>query len=367
MMETCESVTPETGHNQSTSPVGTPKEKPKLLCISASPHARSRDSVPQIMFWVIIALMPAAAIAVIMCGFQALYSMALSIFAATATEWAILFFVYKKRQMPDGSAPITGLLLALSLPPILPLWVAPIGSFFAIAIVKMAFGGLGRNFLNPAMAGRAFLVAVFPVIFNLGAVPCPNPSGGTSEMYSTLLNFLTGYQCGWIGGTSAGAILLGATLLWALRIIDFTLPLSYIGTFFLLFWCSGESTDFFSAASLLAPLFQLLSGGILFGAFFLATDPVTSPSTGRSRIIFGTGCGAFTFLFQKFGSPNDGIMQAILIMNCTVPYLDRYLMHRPPTRSPAGKTGHDEMVAGTLRPVPGSGPASSAQETPEVR
>lgn len=366
MMENNRPVTPATDHNQSASPAGTPLETKKLLCISASPHIRGRESVPQIMLWVLVALIPATAIGVVMSGLHSLYSMGLSIFAATATEWVILFFVYKKRQIPDGCAPLTGLLLALSLPPLLPLWVAPIGSFFAIAVVKMTFGGLGRNFLNPAMAGRAFLVAAFPVLFNTGALPCPNPAGGASEIYSTLLNFLTGYQCGWMGGTSAGALIIGAALLRALRIIDFTLPLSFIGTFFLLFWCTGENASLFSMASLLTPLFQLLSGGILFGALFLATDPVTSPSTGRARLLFGIGCGAFTFLFQKFGAQNDGIMQAILIMNCTVPYLDRYLMHQPPEHAFAKKAHRDETVVETPVAKPDSAPLSAQQETQEA-
>jgi len=303
----------------------------KLLIVSASPHIRCRESVPRMMLWVLIALLPAAGIAVMFSGLHALYSMLLSIITATAAEWAISFFVYKKRSIPDGSAPVTGLLLALSLSPLLPLWIAPLGSLFAIALVKMAFGGLGRNFLNPAMAGRAFLVAAFPVLFSTLAAP---PGGGlpiltgVSEINSALLNFLTGYQCGWMGGASAGALLAGAILLWGLRIIDFTLPLSFIGSIFLLFWCTNESASLFSVAALLAPLFQLLSSGILFGAFFLATDPVTSPSTARSRLLFGIGCGVFTFVFQRFGSSNDSIMQAILLMNCTVPYMDRYLIHR---------------------------------------
>jgi Na+-translocating ferredoxin:NAD+ oxidoreductase subunit D len=366
MMENNDSVTLTTGHNQSASPAGTPLETKKLLSISASPHIRSRDSVPQIMLWVLVALLPAAAIAVVMSGLHALYSMALSIFTATAVEWVLLFFVYKKRQFPDGSAPVTGLLLALSLPPLVPLWVAPVGSLFAIAIVKMAFGGLGRNFLNPAMAGRAFLVTAFPAIFSLGALPVPSmPAGGGPEISSALLNFLTGYQCGWLGGTSAGALLIGAILLWALRIIDFTLPLSFIGTSFLLFWCTGESASLLSATSLLAALFQLLSGGILFGAIFLATDPVTTPSTARARLLFGIGCGAFTFLFHKFGSPNDCMMQAILIMNCAVPYMDRYLMHHPPRRPQTETAAPDEIIAETSGPV--SGPAPVPAQPQELK
>jgi Na+-translocating ferredoxin:NAD+ oxidoreductase subunit D len=351
MTEIFEPVTP-----QAVGSVSIPlQETPKLLCVSASPHIRSRESVPRIMLWVLLALLPAAGIAILMSGLHALYSIALSVFTASAAEWIILVFINKKRQFLDGSAPVTGLLLALSLPPSLPLWVAPIGSLFAIAIVKMSFGGLGRNFLNPAMAGRAFLAAAFPAFFNLGALPLPSvPAGGMAEISGALLNFLSGYQGGWLGGTSAGALLIGAILLRSLRVIDFTLPLSFMGTFYLLFLCTGENTASFSAVTLLTPLFQLLSGGILFGAFFLATDPVTSPLAGRARLAFGIGCGVFTYLFQKFGSPNDSMMQAILIMNCTVPFLDRFLMHHPPKRQKATPAAQEEAIARTQesQPVP---------------
>jgi electron transport complex protein RnfD len=302
------------------------------------------------MVWVLVALIPASGIAVMLTGLHALYSMLFSIISATAAEWIISFFVNKKRSIPDGSAALTGLIVALSLPPLLPLWIAPIGSLFAITLVKMAFGGLGRNFLNPAMAGRAFLAASFPALFGAAAIPAAWESAipaGTPAINSALLNFLTGYQCGWMGGASAGALLLGALLLWSLRIIDFTLPLAFIGTVFLLLWCTDSNNPLFSPAALLAPLFQLLSGGILFGAIFLATDPVTSPSNARARLVFGIGCGAVTFLFQKFGSANDSIMQAVLIMNCTVPYMDRYLAPRAQRRWQIKKAIPDKMVEET--------------------
>lgn len=348
-----------------------PQGTSKLLIVSASPHIHSRESVPRIMVWVLIALIPAAGVAVMLSGTHALYSMLLSIVTATAAEWVISFFIYKKRSIPDGSAPITGLLLALSLPPLLPLWIAPLGSLFAIAIVKMAFGGLGRNFLNPAMAGRAFLVAAFPVLFSTVAA---SPGGelsipaGVSEINSALLNFLTGYQCGWMGGASAGALLAGAILLWALRIIDFTLPISFIASVFLLFWCTDQSVSLFSGAAFLAPLFQLLSSGVLFGAFFLATDPVTSPSAKRARFLFGIGCGVFTFLFQKFGTPNDSIMQAVLLMNCTVPYMERYLIHRTLLRAaPIKKTVSGKPAAKPRKAEPAPEPVVGNKEPQELK
>jgi Na+-translocating ferredoxin:NAD+ oxidoreductase subunit D len=334
-----------------------PPATPKLLVVSASPHIHSGESVPRIMLFVVVALLPAAGIAVMLSGLHALYSIGLSIVTAGAAEWLILFFVHKTKSIPDGSAIVTGFLVALSLPPSMPLWAAPLGSLFAIALVKMAFGGLGGNFLNPALAGRAFLVTAFPVLFGTAAAQAGGnmslPAGG-SEINSALLNFLTGYECGWMGGASAGALLIGAILLWSLKIIDFTLPISFIGSFFLVFWCTGRSAPLLSSAALLAPLFQVLSGGILFGAFFLATDPVTSPLNKRARFLFGTGCGILTFIFQKFGSFSDGMMQAVLIMNFTVPYMDRYLAHRIRKLSPEKKRAALKIVEEPLKPDRGS-------------
>jgi electron transport complex protein RnfD len=320
---------PETVTNTVSIDVVSP-EAQTLLVVSAPPHIRCKESTTRIMLWTLIALTPATAMAVMLSGPRELYTILLSVVSATATECGILFFI-KKISIPDGSAPLTGLLLALSLPPLMPLWVAPIGSFFAIALVKMAFGGLGRNFLNPALAGRAFLVAAFPVLFSAatsaagGNLPVPMEA---PEINDALLNFLTGYQCGWTGGASAGAVLIGAALLLGLRIIDFTIPLSFIIVVFALGLFTHGSDAFFSATTLLTPLFQLLSSGILFGAIFLATDPVTSPSTKRARLLFGAGCGILTFVFQKYGTRNDSVMQAILLMNCLVPYFERYMQRR---------------------------------------
>jgi electron transport complex protein RnfD len=302
--------------------------------------------------------MPAAGIAVTLSGPHALYSIVLSIAAAAAAEWTIVFAVRRKPAIPDGSAAVTGLLVALSLPPSMPLWMAPAGSLFAIALVKMAFGGLGRNFLNPAMAGRAFCAVAFPVLFSAGASA---PGGGVSlpagahEVSNALLNFFTGYQSGWMGGSSAGALLIGAILLSVLRVIDFTLPLSFIGAAFLLFWCTGESHAVFSGTAMLAALFQVLGSGLLFGAFFIATDPVTSPSTARARPLFGAGCGALTFVFQQSGNPDGSVMLAVLLMNFTVPYMDRYLMHRT-IGARRGKTVRVGPVAAPQNRGPFSGP-----------
>jgi len=290
---------------------GTPDH---LFFVSAAPHIHSRESVPRTMLITLAALVPVVGVSAAQNGVRALLIIALSMAAAAATEWVFRCVAEKRPVMIDGSAGLTGLLLACSLPPQVPLWMSPLGSLFAIAIVKMSFGGLGRNFLNPALAGRAFCVLSFPMVFAAAFMPV---SG------ETLLNLVTGYQGGWIGGSSAGALLLGAVVLWCLRIIDFTLPLAFIGSSFVLFWLAGEGHGPVSA------LFQITTGGLLLGAFFMATDPVTSPKAPLARLLFGTGCGVLAFIFRRFGSTNDAVMYAVLLMNCMVPYLDRYCGRRP--------------------------------------
>jgi Na+-translocating ferredoxin:NAD+ oxidoreductase subunit D len=302
-------------------------DQPPHLVISALPHLRSKESVRRIMLPVLIALVPAAGIAIMLHGLPALLTIVSSVGAAVAAEYLISFILQKKLPGFDGSSAITGMLLALSLPPQTPLWLAPLGSVFAITIVKMLFGGLGCNFLNPAMAGRAFLLMGFPAAF--GSAAASAQPFTTLDTKDTLLNFLVGYQGGWIGSTSVGALLAGAALLWYLRCIDFALPLSFIGSFFLLSWYTNDSGSLTSGSAFLAPLAQMLSGGVLLAALFMAPDPATSPRARRARLIFGTGCGVLAFLFQKFGDANYGVMQAVLLMNCIAPSLDRFLMHKP--------------------------------------
>ena len=296
-----------------------------LLIVSAPPHLRSKESVRHLMLWVLAALAPTAGIAVMLYGLHAFFALAASVGAAVATEYLIAPLTQKRLPAFDGTAVITGLLLAFSLPPQAPLWLGPLGSAFAIAVVKMAFGGLGRNFLNPALAGRAFLLLVFPVVFS-DATAAPFTTLDTKD---ALLNLVVGYQGGWMGGTSAGALLIGAALLWYLRRIDFALPLSFIGSAFILFWCTNDGGSLIAPSAFLTPLAQILSGGLVLGALFMAGDPVTSPTALRARLVFGAGCGVLSFLFQKFGGANDSVMQAVLLMNCAAPCLDRFLMPKP--------------------------------------
>jgi electron transport complex protein RnfD len=301
-----------------------------MLTTSFPPHARSADSVQRIMLITCAALLPAVGLAVALPsnGVRALLSILGAIAAAAATEWAIVALRDRSLPMIDASACLTGLLLALSLPPQLPLWAAPLGAVFAVGVVKMAFGGLGRNFLNPGLAGRAFCAFTFPAIFAAAAgLSIVRPVAG-SEGFGTLYH-LVDYSGGWLGAASPAALLLGAVALVILRIIDGIIPLVFLGTAFLLSWVTGSHSEIFTAAGPLAALAFLLTGGVPLVALFMATDPVTSPAAARSRILFGAGCGALTFAFRKFGNANDGAMYAVLFMNLMVPWFDQRFRQLP--------------------------------------
>jgi electron transport complex protein RnfD len=297
-----------------------------LLAVSAAPHIRGRNSVPVIMLVTLAALMPVLGVSAVHNGPRVLLAAAVSMAAAAFAEWVFRIIAERRAVMIDGSAGVTGLLLACTMPPQIPLWVPPLGAVFAVTIVKMAFGGLGRNFLNPALAGRAFCVLVFPAVFGvLSSTPVAVPG-------DTLLSFFIGGQGGWIGGSSAGALLAGAAVLWGLRIIDMTVPVSFSASLFLLFWLAGAGHDPLPA------LEQISAGSMLLCALFMATDPVTSPKASGARLLFGCGCGALAFLFRNAGTAGDGVVYAVLLMNCMVPFLDRWcgrlLRRRTGARTP---------------------------------
>jgi electron transport complex protein RnfD len=236
----------------------------------------------------------------------------------------------------DGSALITGLLLALTLPPTIPLWMAAAGSVFSIAIVKEAFGGLGHNIFNPALGGRAFMAVSFPAemttwvwpmrfgvsLSNTDAATTATPlAEGFVWPYPNLhlyRDMFLGNVAGSIGETSALLILISGLLLIALRIIDWRIPLSYIGTVALLTFVFGHDA-----------IFHILAGGLMLGAFFMATDYVTSPITARGRLIFGLGAGTLTALIRLFGGLPEGVAFSILMMNAITPLIDRYIKVRP--------------------------------------
>ncbi len=300
-----------------------------VLTVSFPPHSRTAETVQRIMLITCAALLPAAGFSVALYGIPALASIAGAVAAAAATEWLIAAVRDRSRPSFDGSSCLTGLLLALSLPPSLPYWAAPLAAVFSIAVVKMAFGGLGRNFLNPALAGRAFCALTFPALFMAAAAgTAPRITGGPGAS-DTVVNLFVGYAGGWLGSSSVAALLLGAGALWILRIIDFAVPVSFLGCAFLLSWATSGHDQLFTVAAVLSALAMVLTGGIPLVSLFMATDPVTSPGTTRSRLLFGAGCGALTFVFRKFGNANDGAMHAVLLMNLTVPFFDRCFKQVP--------------------------------------
>jgi electron transport complex protein RnfD len=320
------------------------------LNISSSPHIRHPESVSDIMRWVVIALSPAFIASFLFFGWRAIFLTCVSVSFAVLTEYLITRFTGKPKTIGDFSAIITGILLAFNVSPMLPWWMLALGSVFSVGVAKMAFGGLGSNFINPALAGRAFLMACYPAAMTnwcppqgiikgtlsgfdglTSATPLASLkmviANGTLADFSfkdALMNLYIGNVGGCIGETSAVALLIGAIILWSKKIIGFRIPLVYIGTVFLLFWFFNGSEDLFSLVAIKIPLFQIFSGGLFLGAFFMATDMVTSPITPGGKVYFALGCGILTFIIRKFGGYPEGVSYSILIMNLFVPLIERY-------------------------------------------
>ena len=304
-------------------------ENDKLL-ISHAPHIWAGFSTNKIMFIVVVALLFPTAAAIYFFGYYAIYLILTSIATAVLTEFAIKK-LRKKRFIMDGSAVVTGLLLALTLPPRMPLWMVVIGAFFSIAVVKEAFGGLGYNIFNPALAGRAFLSVCFPnemtswVIpthFNYDAITGATPLNDNfvyqASKLSLYKDLFFGNRGGSLGETSVMLILIGAAILLVLRIIDWKIPVIYIGVVALGSLLMGKDV-----------LFQVMAGGLMIGAFFMATDYVTSPVTWKGRIIFTVGVGILTVLMRNFSNMPEGVCFSILIMNAFVPLIDKYVRIKP--------------------------------------
>jgi electron transport complex protein RnfD len=300
------------------------------LQVSPGPHLWRGFSVTKIMLILLLALLLPAAAAIYFYGFYALSVMAWCILFAVITEMAVKRIRHRPFVM-DGSAIVTGILLALTLPPGIPLWMAAVGAIFAIAIVKEAFGGLGHNIFNPALGGRAFLGACFalemtswvkPTGFAADAITTATPLGEGFAMPasrgSLYLDMFLGNTGGSLGETSALLILLGGVILVAVNIIDFKVPLVYLATVALLSLVTGQDI-----------MVQLLAGGLMLGAVFMATDPVTSPLTASGRIIFAVGCGVLTVIIRHFGGLPEGVTYSILFMNALTPLIDRYVKVRP--------------------------------------
>ncbi|MHB1347010.1 MAG: RnfABCDGE type electron transport complex subunit D [Candidatus Humimicrobiaceae bacterium] len=300
------------------------------LQISHSPHIWSGFSTSKIMYIFLASLILPTASAVYFFGLRALWIIIASSITAPLVEF-IIKKARKKRFVMDGSALITGLLLALTLPPRIPIWMVVIGSAFAIAFAKEAFGGIGYNIFNPALAGRAFLAICFPIEmtkwylpqnFGADAVTSATPlsesfvfEGSRVALYK---NSFFGNTGGSIGETSALLIFAAFLFLVIFRIIDWKVPVIYVATVavFSLLW--GDDI-----------LFQVLAGGLMFGAVFMATDYVTTPVTGMGKILFALGCGLITFVIRKFGAMPEGVCFSILIMNGFTPLIDRYVRPKP--------------------------------------
>ncbi len=313
------------------------------LTVTSSPHLKDKTRNRGIMLDVAIALLPAVAAATYFFGTWALVTIASCIAGAFVAEAGIMAARGKDIPLGDGSALVTGLLLGLTLPPDLPIWVGFLGGAFGIGVGKAIFGGLGLNMFNPALVGRAFLVASFPVLLTSFRWPWNSGAwmGAEFDAVSTatplaLLKFsavetpamelFLGNVGGSLGETSALALIIGGMYLLFRGVINWRIPASYIGTVMLLALVGGDD-----------PVFHLLAGGLLLGAFFMATDYVTSPITARGKLVFGFGCGLLTYVIRSFGGYPEGVLYSILLMNSAVPLIERFT--RPRVFGTGVKTG----------------------------
>ena len=324
------------------------------LIVTVSPHVKSEETVSRIMWSVNLSLLPAFIMGWYFFGMKALYVTALCVVTAVLSEYFVEKGLKRKVTIGDGSAVLTGLLLGMNLPA--SLWsfapftvhVPVIGSFVAVVITKQLFGGLGYNIFNPALIGRAFLLISFPRLMTIWTEPTAaflgmdakttatplgllkeEGIGKLLEVFGDKMNLYTqlfvGHRAGSIGETSAIALLIGAAFLLYRRYITWHIPFSFLGTAALLAWVFGGKDPQTGKMLFFAgdPLLHLISGGMLLGAFFMATDYVTCPSVRKGQILFGIGCGALTMLIRLKGGYPEGVMFGILIMNCFAPIIDR--------------------------------------------
>lgn len=291
------------------------------MTVSSSPHISQPDTTSGIMLDVVLALIPAAICGVYFFGFHALLLIAVCVAAAVASEFLWCRAIHKQTSLRDLSAVVTGLLLALNLPPALPLWMAALGSAIAIVVVKQMFGGIGQNFANPAITARIVLLVSFPTAMTTFLVPFTDTVSSATPLAGAqtgLTQLFIGNYAGCIGETSALLLLAGGVYLLLRRIITPEIPLAFI----------------LSAAGLAAllgddPLRTLLSGGLLLGAIFMATDYVTSPPGRAGKLIFGVGCGLLTVVIRHFGNMPEGVSFSILLMNILTPHITRLTAKKP--------------------------------------
>jgi RnfABCDGE-type electron transport complex D subunit len=300
-----------------------------LLHVSSNPHVRDDATTTTVMLDVIIALIPATFFGIYNFGIRALLVILITIASCVATEAVYEIVMKKQLTIKDLSAVVTGLLLALNLPPQIPFWIAIIGGIFAIFVVKMIFGGLGQNFMNPALAARCFLLLSFTgqmTNFTLDGISTATPLYNIKhgETYD-VLNMFVGKEAGTIGETSVIALLIGAIYLLTKRIINYRIPVYYIATFTIFAGIYAAANGF----GIRFVLGQLCGGGLMLGAFFMATDYVTSPITHKGKVVYGILLGIITGLFRLIASSTaapEGVSYAIIFCNLLVPIIDNYTM-----------------------------------------
>ena len=330
------------------------------LIATSNPHIRSNETTQTIMRDVIVAMLPALVFACVRFGARALALTAVSVVACVFWEWLYRKLMKKHQTVGDLSAAVTGMLLAFVSPVTMPYWMAVVGAFFAIIIVKQLFGGIGKNFVNPALAGRAFLVGSYAGVMTTWIDPAAGKAplmgsvadivtaatpmaylkvgdmAGLAEKYEVMDLFI-GNCGGSMGEVSALALLVGGAYLIYRKVIGWQIPVAYIGTVAVLsflFPKTGSGIEFM--------LYSVFGGGLFLGAIFMATDYVTSPVTKKGQLVFGIGCGLFTVLIRYFGSYNEGVCYSIMVMNLLVALIDKYTK---PTRFGVVKSDKKEAAA----------------------
>ncbi len=319
----------------------------KKFTVSASPHTFSKDTVTRIMLDVIIALVPALIASVILFGMRALAITAVSVGTCVLSEYVSRIVMKRHQTIGDLSAVVTGILIAFNVPVSIPLWMVIIGDIFAIIVVKQMFGGIGMNFVNPALIARIVLLASFPtkmsnwtapVFGKAEAITTASPLNIIGELYKkgdvsakalrsaenmpSLIDMLLGKRAGSLGEVCAVALLLGFIYLLARRVIKITIPLSFVGTVAVVMLIAGKFDLTFLA-------YEILSGGLLLGAIFMATDYTTSPVNVKGKIIYGIGCGLITSAIRLFGTLPEGVSFAIILMNILVPHIENLTTPKP--------------------------------------
>ena len=308
------------------------------LTVASSPHIRGNFRTNRIMLDVVLSLLPALAVGVWVLGLRALMVTLVSVAAAVAAEWFYSFVTRTRNTVVDGSAMVTGLLLAMTLPHTVPLWQAALGSVFAIIVVKALCGGLGQNIFNPALAARAFLMLLWPASLvryeGLDGVTAATPLHHMvmpALPEESILDMFLGNCPGSIGEISALALLLGGAYLVYRKVISPRIPVAYLGTVAVLTLVFSKTGDPLSWM-----LYSLFSGGVMLGAIFMATDYATSPATAMGQIVYGIGCGALTVFFRYYGLYPEGVTYSILLMNAMTWIIDR---HTAPRRFGVSKGG----------------------------